>query len=422
MKKPPISIFIDKIASKLKFVLHGNIYERPYKIKDIILDKIIHNKLLTCNVHISDGTDSSVLLSIIKPYMANTISQFVHLSFTTIDKDNYENLQASTGSKFENYFITQGAELKSSLNIKILIGVKLSEYIGHEYFLDAQHKHTKDLIGLNIYFVLYMRNGIKTCYAMDYYEYEKMVSFGKFVRIENQDSNLYPTLKIKKFIQTIANLIIKNDFSIYGESNAGFQPFYMYVQIIDGEPKIKLCKTLVYNNYKHEENYVQHSTDFSKKYYNWLCNCVIFPHFGLLHAKNYISPIAIELTNNKLNEEILSKLILQFNDERTLVDIYLLDKKIGFIKFKEHLNNIDIIKEIDSPYIFMHHIELEPHYRKKNISVNVLFLFMEILSAYYAPLPIVLATTYCKHMHKIAFELEFTKIFNLNIYIRKCRQ
>jgi hypothetical protein len=67
----------------------------------------------------------------------------------------------------------------------------------------------------------------------------------------------------------------------------------------------------------------------------------------------------------------------------------------------------------------MNHIELDPQYRKKNIAINVLFLFMDTISAYYAPLAISLITEYCKQMHTIAFELEFAK--NENLYIRKCR-
>jgi hypothetical protein len=430
MKKPPVSIFIDKIAHRLKFTLHNNIYERQYRITDTVLNKILNNKLLTCNVHISDGTDTDSLLHIINKYMANTISQFVHLSFTTIDKNNYKMMHASTGSKFGHHFITQGAELKSSLNIKILYGVKLREYINNDnYFVLHDKIILDDIIGVNIYFVLYMRNGLKTCHVMDYYTYDKM-SNGNFINIKDPPIN-FPMDKIKNFIQKIAQFIIKNDFSIYSESNAGFNVFRIYIQIIDNTPKIKLCTpNVLLINYKNESksDHTEYIANFSKKYYEWLCHCVIFPHFGLLKHDQYIAPISTELThtNKKLQTEILSKLILQFNEKRDKVDIYLLNKKIGFIDFKSYLEiekelpklkSIELpkLKSIELPYIFMDHIELDSQYRKKNIAINVLFLFMETLAAYYAPSSILLAMIYCKQMHTIAFELEFANINNIYI-------
>jgi hypothetical protein len=422
------SIFIDKIANRLKFKLNNNIYTRPYKITDKILNKILNNQLLTCNIHINDGTDFNILWSLLGVYMANTVSQFVHLSLATIDKNTYEMIHASTGSKFGHHFITQGAELKSSLNIKILYGAKLKEYIGHKYFAIKDKTYSNDIIGINIYFVLYMKNGLKTCYNMDYYTYDKMLPNGDFISIKESDFIInYSMDKIKKFMQEIAQLIIKNNFSIYEESNAGFNVFHMYVQIIDNYPKIKLCNpNLLLINYQNNSDlyYTQHVINFSKKYYEWLCHCVIFPHFGLLKHHQYIAPIATELihTNKKLKAEILSELILQFNEKRDMVDIYLSTKKIGFIKYKTYLElkESPILKLIELPYIYMDHIELDYLYRKKNITINILFLFMETLAAYYAPSSISLVMSYCKQMHNIAFELEFAKMDN--IYIRKCRQ
>jgi len=433
MKKPHTSIFIDKIAHKLKFTLHNNIYERPYKITDKILNKILNNQLLTCNIHINDGTDFNILWSLIDKYVVNTVSQFVHLSFTTIDKEHYEMIHASTGSKFGHHFITQGAELKSSLNIKILYGAKLKDYIGHKYFTIKDKTYSDDIIGINIYFVLYMKNGLKTCYNMDYYTYDKMLPNGDFISIKESDFIInYSMDKIKKFMQEVAQLIIKNNFSIYEESNAGFNVFHMYVQIIDNAPKIKLCNpNLVLINYQNNTDlyYTQHVVNFSKKYYEWLCHCVIFPHFGLLKHHQYIAPIATELihTNKKLKAEIISELVLQFNNiasaSPNIVDIYLSNKKIGFIKFKSYLESPTLksptLKSIELPYIFMDHIELSIQYRKKDIAINILFLFMETLAAYYAPSSISLIMLYCKQMHDIAFELEFAKIDN--IYMRKCR-
>ena len=422
MRKPPVSIFIDKIAHRLNFTLKKNIYERPYKIKNTTLDKIIQNKLLTCNININDGTISDVLLDLIHPHMANTMSQFVHLSFTTIDRENYKIMHASTGSKFGHHYITQGAELKSSLNIKILYGATLKEYIGHNYFVVKDKIYSDDIIGVNIDFVLYMRNGLKTCYVMDSHSYDKMSPDGEYISISEKSISKHIILKIKEFIQEIAQLIIKNDFSIYKESNAGFNVFRIYAKVIDDTLKIQLCNpSIVLINYKNESKteYGQYIKQFSNKYYQWLCNCVIYPHFGLLKHNQYISPIAMELihTNQKLQATILSELVLEFNEKRDMIQIYLSNKKIGFIRTKLHLGHNTTV--IDLPYILIDHIELDTQYQKKNIAINVLFLFMDILGAYYAPSSILLLTKYCKQMHTIAFELEFAKMGD--IYMRKCR-
>jgi hypothetical protein len=418
MKKPPVSIFIDKIAHRLNFILKNNIYERPYKIKNTTLDKIIQNKLLTCNVNINDGTISDVLLTLIYPYMVNTISQFVHLSFTTIDREHYKMTHASTGSKFGHHYITQGAELKSSLNIKILYGATLKEYIGHDYFVTKDKIYSDDIIGVNIDFVLYMRNGLKMCYVMDSHSYDKMSPNGEYTNISEKSISKHIMIKIKEFTQEIAQLIIKNDFSIYKESNAGFNVFRIYAKVNDNELKIQLCNpSILLINYTNQSkaNYDQYIKQFSNKYYQWLCYCVIYPHFGLLKHNQYIPPIAMELinTNQKLQATILTELVLEFNEKRDIIQIYLSNKKIGVIHTKLHSTAIDL------PYIFMDNIELDIQYRKKNIAINVLFLFMDILGAYYAPSPILLLTKYCKQMHNIAFELEFAKMGD--IYMRKCR-
>ena len=48
-------------------------------------------------------------------------------------------------------------------------------------------------------------------------------------------------------------------------------------------------------------------------------------------------------------------------------------------------------------------------YRKKNIAVNVLFVLMEILASYYAPLNISLKMAFVKPMFQIAHTLQFHK-------------
>ena len=90
---------------------------------------------------------------------------------------------------------------------------------------------------------------------------------------------------------------------------------------------------------------------------------------------------------------------LQFNKHRNKIDIYLISTKIGHINL--NIDNIDVI--------ILSHIELLTSYRKKNIAVNVLFVLMEILAAYYAPLNISLKMAFVKPMFHIAHTLQFHK-------------
>jgi hypothetical protein len=105
-------------------------------------------------------------------------------------------------------------------------------------------------------------------------------------------------------------------------------------------PKIKLCHpntVLINYNNSSTSDYNKYVENFSQLYYEWLCHCVIFPHFGLLNHNQHVSPIAIKMihSNKKLQSEIISELVLQFNEKRDMVDIYLSSKKIGIIQFNK---------------------------------------------------------------------------------------
>jgi len=161
---------------------------------------------------------------------------------------------------------------------------------------------------------------------------------------------------------------------------------------------------------------------------------IIYPHFGILPQKkpdliyleddNY-SNIDPNIISN-IDPNIISNIALKFLKNRKSADIILIDdtdkksdnndkksdntdKKIGYLSLSELNNNI----------ITLQHIELDIAYRKKNIAVNIIYILMNILAAYYAPSEILLEFEYKKEMFKIAYELLFYK--NDNKFIRKCR-
>ena len=146
---------------------------------------------------------------------------------------------------------------------------------------------------------------------------------------------------------------------------------------------------------------------FSKTYYNFLTANVINPHFGFyekLTFEAFILPLkCIVNTELHINSDIVSKLYLRFNSPRNKIDIYFNYTKIGHIDI--NIDDVDII--------VMTHIELDNPYRKKNIAVNVLFVLMEILASYYAPLNISLKMAFVKPMFQIAHTLQFNKMHSV---------
>jgi hypothetical protein len=169
-------------------------------------------------------------------------------------------------------------------------------------------------------------------------------------------------------------------------------------------------------------------------------NTIINQHFGLQSHTQIIKPICGCVKNYKIKYSIIEHIFLEFDKERTNIQIYYNEKLIGQIKLNlTHLNIEHIIME----HIMIEHkkdISIIEHKKdisiiehKKDISIHVVFILMNILRAYYAPLPIMLLFKYIsegahtKQMHDIAFELEFSKYVFINkkkdkedYYIRKC--
>jgi hypothetical protein len=112
--------FILKIAEKLNFSDRKSYFERACRIKDPIMVKINKHKLLTYNnmtMYNDNGFNTSSLLDKINKHMVKINTQFVHLVYGIVDKKYFLSIALSTGSRFQNDFISQGAELKSALQI-----------------------------------------------------------------------------------------------------------------------------------------------------------------------------------------------------------------------------------------------------------------------------------------------------------------
>jgi len=425
------SIFIEKIANKLKFVLNNDVYERHSRINDPIITQVNNHKLLTYSFNKEyNGFDSEILIKELN--MVQTKSQFVHLAYSEVGSGALASVtKSSTGSKYLKNFIIQGSELKSVLSIKNMqidiykeYADNISQYKNYTLYLHNEHR-----IHIHVFFFLYMsKNGIKKCYYMNDNwatcsdipfkdELKDNPIFIKNSDIQNGDIKYkWPNsfkddnIDIKSFdpyIEKIADSIINSNSSIYSESNSGFTIINATINFMKKnqsdkyEPQIKNLYTNISISGFDDKTY---QNTFSKEYYNFLIKNIINPHFGIsTEMPDIPMRCIIDTELNDISTDIISKLFLKFDKNRTKVEIYLdgaeSQSSIGYINL-----NIDNISEI-----VLTHIELLPQYRKKNIAVNVLFVLMEILASYYAPLNISLKMAFVKQMHNIAYALKFHK-------------
>jgi hypothetical protein len=205
---------------------------------------------------------------------------------------------------------------------------------------------------------------------------------------------------VKDLLIPFFKMLLQYDIKPYPESNSGFYELYIDIKFIKKNAVIHQFYN--WTPYSINEKYLD-------EYYQWINNCIISQHFGMQLHNQIIKPICGCVNNSKIKYSIIEHILLEFNKERTNAKIYYEQKLIGHIK-------LDIQYEI----IELTHIEIEKQYRNKNISIHIIFILMNILSAYYAPIAIILSFKYIKQMHNIAFELEFTKKENMyikNIYI-----
>jgi hypothetical protein len=151
-------------------------------------------------------------------------------------------------------------------------------------------------------------------------------------------------------------------------------------------------------------------------------DCVILPHFGLSAHKHTIPPnygalsTYVHYTSKKIQYSIIENIHLEFNLGRTDVVVYYGGLNAGH--YGGHyggLNAGHIKLHIKQNEIYMASM---PVIKEENIEINIIFILMEILRAYYAPVQMFLLLKYDKKMDDIAFELEFSK--KGDYYIKKC--
>ena len=462
------SIFIEKIAKKLQFTLESDItngkkissyYTRPCRIKDVTINKVNNYQLLTYNfIEEHNGFNHDILIQYLNKNMVATRSQFVHLAYTEINSllHDFSITKASTGSKYSKNFIIQGSELKSSLDIKYKTIEIYKEYLEssknyknyRNYGIDIPYLYNGYRIDINLFFFLYVsKNGIKKCYYMnnpivvkssilfeDELKSDHILSSSNLNSIHanplkilfkpsdteykwhdtflNDDNYKDMQHSLDAYIEEIAESIIQSDVVPYSESNSGFTIIAPTIDFIASEENLSKFKPQIRYIYTHigisAFNNKQYQDAFSKHYYDFLTANIINPHFGL--SDNTITPMAQPLKCTVITElhvdvDIISKLHLTFNKSRNKIEIHLFDhSKIGYSKIGHIDLNID-----DINIIVLSHIELDTKYRKKNIAVNVLFVLMEILASYYAPLNISLKMAFVKPMFQIAHTLQFHK-------------
>jgi len=303
------------------------------------------------------------------------------------------------------------------------------------YLLDGK------LMALKLFIILYVsENGIKKCFIFN--RYIICTALKKFSIDDENDWNdshitqcrMIDTDKIYKwpddtpitdaelnlFLEKLSEMLVQSEYMPYPESNSGFTEFTLDINFVQ-KPQHGVKYTPVIgalNNtiqlwpFKNmaADKYKTFVDAFSKDYYHWITQYVIFPHFGILPQKK---PNAIYLYSNVIDSIILIEISLSFNMARDDIQIYYINKKIGHIKL--------ILKEIKNNRILLKHVEIETPFRKKNIAMHCIFILMGILGAYYSPnnIKLIFDAANMEIMEKIAHKLEFNKVGGL--YEKYCR-
>jgi hypothetical protein len=468
--------FLQKIAVKLHFVsikLEDTIYQRKCKINDPILKKINNNKILTYKI--IENAKSYFELDSFAP----SNSQFVHFLYEVLTP-NYNITKFSTGNKHNKNFTYQGAELKSSLKLNIVKNIAIfmkwaynndkeefknifnisgsskrtdaygngcsrdkiyqilnmetlklfvstiqDEYLSTNYIIMENYSpyltDDKNIFRLRYFFIVYAQNnGIIKIFkfseklAISFLETDSnnlhtIYNFDKDFKNTKLDKYL-DNIELDRYINIIVNSILKSKIELYGESNSGFLPITIDINFVKKEDNYIPNIYQIWNNSPIEKNEYM-DEHFIKKYYHWVTHCIIYPHFGYPHT--IMHPMLCKSISNikEIDPKIIAAISLQFNHAQTNVNVLYREDKIETIQL--NLENIqDYIIELKINDIKM----------DENILLHTIFIFMDILAAYYAPYMPQLIMSNNKKIHNIAYILQFYKSnIHKNFFIRKCR-
>jgi hypothetical protein len=484
--------FMAKIALKLHFIKnsHNNFEYNFKRVINTQQPKNNLNKLLTYKIIYSDINNKNIdLVNVlaIDKYMTESKSQFVSFVYYLF-YGKHLTVKNSTGSKYDKNFVYQGAELKSTLDIKILVGLflvklwayqnkidfdltifdkrienktqlnqnkqrytiynknnqnylildsndikeeyyNIDDYIIEEYnppyLLDGKFMYIKFIVLIYV-----AKNGIIKFYINDNYyivtpkdiysenlnNFEEIIPKYKYTDKKYNLSDLdeisknYTIHDLYSMLIKYFHLISQYDIKPYVESNSGFLECEVDFKFIKKDNKYQPVIGKTYNVSGISQNKLM-DENVVNKYYQWITNCIILPHFGLSSYKNTISPNYgivskyITLHSNTLQYSIMKNIHL----EMIPIDSVNIEIQVNILSSKQ-----DHIKlHITSNYIYITSMPNLKH------DINIIFMLMELLRAYYAPIQMFLLLKYEKKMDAIAFELEFSKKDN-NYYIKKC--
>jgi hypothetical protein len=308
------------------------------------------------------------------------------------------------------------------------------EFNNDNYIIKEDHlsflSEDKNIFRLRYFFIIYVSNSIIKFFqfseilAISYFDtkiddIDIIINGSKYIKynfpedFKNSDIAEYDITNpiLVNYINLIINTISKAEIITYKESNSGFLPFTIDINFIKIGSKFVPNLHNIWNNNPIEKNDIM-DDHFIKKYYQWIENCVIYPHFGCHHE--IIKPIlCINKNKTFIDINIIYNMSLQFNNNRDYVDVFYMNKKIETIKLTLHELYYAIELNIND-------VNMED-----NLLLHCLFILMDILAAYYAPHNIQLIIEDCKKNHNIAYQLDFYKsnIFEnkKEYFIRKCR-
>ena len=201
-------------------------------------------------------------------------------------------------------------------------------------------------------------------------------------------------------IISFLQLLTEYEIKPYAESNSGFLEFPILIKFIKKDKAYRPIIGKIDNIVSMKTNNILDS-DFVNEYYKWVRDCVILPHFGLASHKHIISPNFgtlskyVQYTSKKIEYSIIEKLYLEFNLDKTEIIVYY--NKVNTRHIKLHIKQNEI------------YVASIPVMKEENVEINVVFMLMELLRAYYAPVQMFLLLKYEKKNDEIAFELEFVK-------------
>jgi len=477
------NIFMYNIAKKLQFEKNKNVFVKHNRNSHAIIKSQMQHHLTYKIIY--ENSEQKQIFSELNKYMTISNSQFVSFIYNKLGK-NVLNIKHSTGSRYDKNFIYQGAELKSSLDIKMLFNSytlkkhiydnndnmpiyffdkkvnvleKSKTYIAHnykkayneiitneiitndtntnflnneEYLVEEYNKPyllDKKLMGLRCPILIYIsNNGIIKLFifpkkqiliAIEEYDIDKLNDNNSILIHKNTTKKTSEIKELNHITDDELNIIIKDIFvlllpniKLYPESNSGFLECIIDFKFIKTNEKYQPVIHRVFNYNSRSNFYID------DEYLIWLQNCVILPHFGLSSYKitipSYSGALLKHIYSAKIQYSIIEKIHLELNIPKidtTKIDTTKIEVKVNYnsdayAEIKLHIKQNEIY--IISP----------PHFENKtNIEINIIFMLMEILRAYYAPIQMFLLLKYEKN-NDIAFELEFAK--RGDYYIKKC--